>query len=320
LIAVLGGAAAWPFLGHAQQPERRRIGALYFFAKNDASSQAFVTAFTQALGSLGWREGENIRIDARFAAGDAALFKQYAAELVGLAPDAILASTGPAAFAVREQTRTTPIVFVVVPDPVTLGLVQSVAHPGGNITGFASYDASIVGKWLQLLKDAVPSVTRVAIIFNPETGFRLPLDREIAAARSFGVTATLAPVQDDAAIEEVIAAQAREPGGGLICLPDSFNVAHREVIIAAADHHHLPLISFDRIARAGGLMSYWFNSVELHAEAASYIDRILKGANPGDLPVQYPTKYSLIINLKTAKALGLTIPERVLELADEAIE
>ena len=195
MIAVLGGAAAWPLLGHAQQPERRRIGALYFFAKNDASSQAFVTAFTQALGSLGWREGENIRIDARLAAGDAALFKQYAAELVGLAPDVILASTGPVAFAVREQTRTIPIVFVIVPDPVTLGLVQSVAHPGGNITGFASYDASIVGKWLQLLKEVAPSVTRVAKIFNPDIflGSPLSFDPEIAAARSFGVTATPAP-------------------------------------------------------------------------------------------------------------------------------
>jgi putative tryptophan/tyrosine transport system substrate-binding protein len=231
-ITLLAGAAAWPPAGRAQQLQRvRRIGALYFFAQNDASSQSFVKAFTQALERLGWRDGENVRIDNRFAAGDLALFKQYAAQLVSLAPDAILASTGPAAFAVREQTRTIRIVFVVVPDPVTLGLVRSVAHPGGNITGFASYDASIVGKWLQLLKEAVPAVTRIAIIFNPDTGF-VPLDREIAAARSFGVTATLAPVQDDAAIEEVIAAHAREPGGGLICLPDSFNVAHREVIIA----------------------------------------------------------------------------------------
>jgi putative tryptophan/tyrosine transport system substrate-binding protein len=271
-------------------------------------------------GRLGWRDNENIRIDSRFAASDLALFKQYAAELVSLAPDAILASTGPAAFAVRDQTHTIPIVFVIVPDPVALGLVQSVAHPGGNITGFASYDASMVGKWLQLLKEAVPVVTRVAIIFNPDTGFVPPLDHEIATAQSLGVTATLAPVQDDKAIKGVIASQAGEPGGGLMCLPDSFNVAHREVIIAAADRHHLPLISFEGIARAGGLMSYWFNTVELHAEAASYIDRILKGANPGDLPVQYPTKYSLIINLKTAKALGLTIPERVLEIADEVIE
>ena len=293
---------------------------MYFFAQNDEGSQAFVTAFTQALERLGWREGENIRIDCRFAAGDPALFKQHAAELVGLAPDAILASTAPAALAMHEQTRTIPIVFVVVPDPVKLGLVRSVAHPGGNITGFASYDASIVGKWLQLLKEAAPAVTRVAIIFNPDTGFVLPLDREIAAARSFGVIATLAPVHDDAAIEEVTAAQAQKPGGGLICLPDSFNVAHREVIIVAANRHHLPLVSFDRLVRAGGLMSYWFDSVELHAEAASYIDRILKGANPADLPVQYPTKYSLIVNLKTAKALGLTLPPTLLALADEVIE
>jgi putative ABC transport system substrate-binding protein len=316
-ITVLGGTAAWPHVAHAQQGERmRRLGALY---SGDESFLPFVTAFAHALERLGWRDGENIRIDYRFAAGNPALFKKYAAQLVGLAPDAVLASTSPAVLAVEEQTHTIPIVFVIVPDPVALGLVQSVAHPGGNITGFASYDASIIGKWLQLLKQAAPAVTRVAIIFNPDLGF-VPLDREVATARSFGVTATLAPVHDDAAIEEVIAAQAGEPAGGLICLPDSFNVAHREVIIAAANRHHLPLVSFDRLVRAGGLMSYWFDAVDLYARAASYIDRILKGAKPADLPVQYPTKYSLIINLNTAKAIGLTIPPALLAAADEVIE
>lgn len=315
-ITVLSGTAAWPHVAHAQQAERmRRLGALY---SGDESFLPFVTAFAHALERLGWRDGENIRIDYRFAAGNPALFKKYAAQLVGLAPDAVLASTSPAVLAVEEQTHTIPIVFVIVPDPVALGLVQSVAHPGGNITGFASYDASIIGKWLQLLKQAAPAVTRVAIIFNPDLGF-VPLDREVAAARSFGVRATLAPVHDDAAIEEVIAAQAGEPGGGLICLPDSFNVAHREVIIAAANRH-LPLVSFDRLVRAGGLMSYWFDAVDLYVQAASYIDRILKGAKPADLPVQYPTKYSLIINLNTAKAIGLTIPPALLAAADEVIE
>ncbi len=245
-ITVLGGAAAWPLAGHAQQPERvRRVGVLIGFPENDPFAQGNVTAFAQALGRFGWVEGKNIRIDYRFAAGDPALFKTYAAELVGLSPDAILASTPPAVAALREQTRTIPIVFVLVVDPVGLGFVQSLARPGGNITGFGAFDAPIVGKWLQLLKEIAPAVTRVAVIFNPDTAPYAPLfNRAIeAAAPSFGMTVTLAPVHDDTAIEEAIAAQAREPGGGLISLPDPFTVAHRDVIIAAASRHRLPLIS-----------------------------------------------------------------------------
>jgi putative ABC transport system substrate-binding protein len=322
-IAALGsGAAALPLAGHAQQPERsRRVGVLIAFPENHPFAQAFVTAFAQALARLGWAEGKNIRIDYRFAGGDPTLYKTYAAELVGLIPDAILASTAPALAALREQTRTIPIVFVIVPDPVGLGFVQSLARPGGNITGFSSYDAPMIGKWLQLLREVAPGVTRVAVIFNPDTAaFRPLFDREIEAARSFGVTVTLAPVHDDAAIEEAIAAQARGPGGGLIILPDGFNVTHHDVIIAAAARHGLPAISTTEFPAAGGLMSYWFDAVDLHAQAASYIDRILKGASPADLPVQYPTKYSLIINLKTAKALGLTVPQSLLARADEVIE
>lgn len=320
-LAALGLAAAWPLAGHAQQPERvRRVGVLIAFPESHPFAQAFVAAFTQALERLGWVEGKNIRIDHRFAAGDPALFKAYAAELVGLAPDAILASTAPALAALQQQTHTIPIVFVIVPDPVGRGLVASLARPGGNVTGFASYDASIIGKWVQLLKEAAPAVTRASIIFNPDTALAPPLDPVIKAAASVGVNVTLAPVDDDAGIEAAIAAQAREPGGGLIILPDSFNVVHSGVIVAAAVRSKLPSIGWTEFSRVGGLISYWYDAVELHAEAASYIDRILKGANPADLPVQYPTKYSLIINLKTAKALGLTIPERVFELADEVIE
>lgn len=320
-IIVLGGAAAWPLAGYAQRPDRiARVGVLLYGSQKDPSTQTIVKAFAQALAHLRWVEGKNIRIYYRFAAGNWTLFKTYAAELVALAPDALLASTTPAVMALRAQTRTIPIVFVVVPDPVGLGVVQSIAHLGGNITGFASYDAAIIGKWIQLLKEVAPGVTRVAVIFNPKTAFAPPLDRPIAAARSLGVTATLAPVHDDATLEQMIAAQARAPGGGLVCLPDSFNVRHRAVIIAAAARHRLPLISLTEFARDGGLMSYWFGGVELHAAAASYIDRILRGAKPADLPVQYPTKYSLIINLKTARALGLTVPPLVLEQADEVIE
>ena len=313
---------AWPLAARAQQLERmRRIGVLMLLREGDPSWQKSRAAFEQALGRLGWVAGSNIRIDYRFAAGDPALFKTYAASLVGLMPDAILASATPGVAALRGQTRTIPIVFVYVADPVGQGFVQSLAHPGGNITGFSSFDTALMGKWLQLLKEAAPSLTRVAAIFNPDTtpyGFFTPeLD---AAGPSLGVTVTPAPVHDDAAIEEATAAQAREPGGGLICLPDSFTAAHREVIIAAATSHRLPLIGADVFPRSGGLMSYWLDPVELFAQAATYIDRILRGASPADRPVQQPTIYSLVINLKTAKALGLTVPDRVLDIADEVIE
>jgi putative ABC transport system substrate-binding protein len=322
-ISVLVAAVAWPLAGHAQQPERmRRVGALIGFAENDPFAQRSVTAFTDALGRFEWVEGKNIRIDYRFAAGDPNLYRSYAKELVGMMPDAILAGPGTAVAALREQTHTIPIVFVLTPDPVGQGFVQSLARPGGNITGFSSFDAPMMGKWLQFLKDVAPGVTRIAVIFNPDNWpFPLSPNPAIeAAALSLGMTVTLAPVHDDAGIEEAIASQAREPGGGLICLPDSFNTTHRDVIIAAATRHRLPLIGTREFPRAGGLMSYSFDPVDVYAQAASYIDRILKGASPAELPVQQPTKYSLIINLKTAKALGLTIPTGVLDIADEVIE
>jgi putative ABC transport system substrate-binding protein len=322
-LSVLSGATAWPLTGYAQQPERiRRVGVLMPWPENDPAGQASVTAFANALGRLGWSDGKNIRIDYRFAADDPALFGSYAAELVGLSPDAILASSTPGLAAVRQQTRAIPIVFVRVSDPVGQGFVQSLARPGGNITGFSAYDAPMMGKWLQLLKEVAPTVTRVAVIFNPATAPAVTFFNSAieAAAPSFGMAITLAPVHDDAAIEEAIAAEAREPGGGLVCLPDIFSITHRDVVIAAAARHSLPLISTIEFPRAGGLISYTFDPVDLHAQAASYIDRILKGASPADLPVQQPTKYSLVINLKTAKALGLTVPPRMLALADEVIE
>ncbi len=325
-ITLVGSAAAaWPLAAGAQQSERiRRVGVLIPFAENDPVVRASAAAFVQALGRFGWVEGKNIRIDYRFAAGDSTLFKTYAAELVGLAPDVILTGTPPAITAVRQQTQTIPIVFVLVIDPVGQGFVQSLARPGGNITGFSSYDAPLMEKWLQLLKEIAPGVTRVAVIFNPDTSpaaLLNMLNRVVeSAAPSVGVTVTLAPVRDDAAIEEAIAAQAHQPGGGLIGLPDSFTTSHRDVIIAAAAHHSLPLMGADVFPRAGGLMSYWFDTVDVYAQAASYIDRILKGTSPADLPVQQPTKFPLIINLKTAKALGLTVPQSILARADEVIE
>ena len=322
-IAVVGGAAAWPLAGHAEQAERvRRVGVLVPFRENDPFAQAIKTAFAQALGRFGWIDGKNIRIDYRLAAGDSTLIKTYAAQLVDLSPDVILASTTPAVAALQEQTHTIPIVSVLLVDPIGLGFVQSLARPGGDITGFTSYDPPILAKWLQLLKEIAPHLTHVAVIFNPDTVPEAPfVNRAIeAAAPSLGITVTLTPVHDDAGIEEAIAAQARKPGGGLITLPNVFNGAHRKVIIAATFRHSLPLIGTTEFVRDGGLMSYWFDAVELHAQAASYIDRILRGANAADLPVQQPTKYSLIINLKTAKALGLTVPLRMLDLADEVIE
>jgi putative ABC transport system substrate-binding protein len=323
LFGLLGGlVAAWPIAGHGQQPERvRRIGVLIAWPENSPAAQTTVTAFSQALGHLGWVEGKNIQIDYRFAA-DPTLLQRDAAELIAIAPDAILASTTPATAALRGQTRTIPLVFVNVLDPVGQGFVQSLAHPGGNITGFSAYDAPIMGKWVQLLREVAPRVTRVAVIFNPDTTpYARSLNRTIeAAAATLGMTVTLAPVRDDAEIEKAIAAQAHEPGGGLISLPDIFTTSHRDPISAAASGYGLPLIGIENVPRSGGLMSYWYDTLDMTAQAATYIDRILKGANPAELPVQQPTKFKFVINMKTATAIGLTVPPSLLARADEVIE
>ena len=315
-----GVAARWTW---QEQPERvRSVGVLMSPPESSPVAQASVAAFVQALRRFGWVEGKNIRIAYRFAAGDPTLLKAYAAELVGMSPDAILTGGSAAVRRCSSRPAQFPIVFSDIGDPVGQGFVQSLARPGANITGFGANDPTLLGKWLQLLKEIAPTVTRVAVIFNPDTALFAPLfNREIeAAAPSVAMTVVLAPVRDDAGIEEAIAAQAHEPGGGLIALPDSFNVTHRDVIIAAASRQRLPLIGTLQWPRAGGLIGYWFDGVDLHAQAASYIDQILKGASPADLPVQQPTKYSLIINVKTAKALGLTLPAAVLGMADELIE
>jgi putative ABC transport system substrate-binding protein len=275
---------------------------------NNPLGPTFVTAFVQALGRFGWIEGKNIRFDYRFAASDPTRFRTYAAELAGLSPDAILATSSAAIAALRQETGTIPIVFSYVADPVGQGFVQSLARPGGNITGFSAYDAPLMGKWLQLLKEIAPDVTRIAVIFNPDTApFATLYNSAIeAAAASLGMTVTLVPVHDDSGIEQA-AALAREPGGALIAFPDSFNTTHRDAINAVVVRHRLPQIG-NYVPRAGGLMSYWPDAVDGFAGAASYIDRILKGASPADLPVQQAPKFSLVINLKTAKALGLTVP------------
>jgi len=323
LIAGLTATAAASRRAWAQQPApMRRIGVLIAFSESDPLAQASKAAFTAALARFGWVEGKNVRIDYRFAAGDPALFKTFAAELVGLSPDVILASTPPAVVAVRQQTQAMPVVFIFMIDPVGLGLVQSLARPGDNTTGFGSFDARLVGKWLELLKDASPGISRVAMIFNPDTtvapAFTAAID---AAASAFGMTAKSLPVHDDLEIERAITAEAREPGGSLLTLPDSFNIAHRAAIIGTANRLGLPLMGLGEIyPRSGGLMSYFFDPVDMYAQAASYIDRILRGAKPGDLPVQQPDKFKLILNLKTAKALGLAVPQSLLQRADEVIE
>lgn len=323
LLLAAGAAAFAPAAGQARQPQRvRRVGALLPFPETDPLTRASVKAFVEALARLGWVAGKNIRLDFRFAVGDLALFKTRAAELVSLAPAAILASSVPAVEALRTQTRTIPIVFVLVVDPLGQGLVKSLAHPGGNITGFSFYDARLMGKWVQMLKEVAPGVTRIAVLFNPDTAPYAPLFcRAIeAAAPSFAMTVTLAPVRNDAGIKQAIGAVAQTPGGGLIILPESFVVTRRDVIIAAATRHRLPMMGATELfPRAGGLMSYWFDTVAVNAEAASYIDRILKGATPANLPVQRATKISLIINLKTAQALGLKVPPLILARADEVI-
>jgi len=323
-IALLGGAATWPLAARAQQGERiRRIGALIGFAETDSYGQASANAFRQGLKQLGWVEGRNIRVDYRFAAGDPALFKTYADELVGLRPDAILAAATPAVAVLQPMTRTIPIVFVLTADPVGQGFVQSLARPGGNITGFGVYVAPMMGKWLGLFKEIAPGLRHVAVIFNPDTAsFAKSFNQAIeATAQSLGVSVTLAPVHDDAAIEAAVAAQAQQPGGGVIVLPESFVITHRKTIIAAAARYRLPTFGMnDLFPRDGGLMSYSIDSVDTHRQGASYIDRILKGANPADLPIQEPTKFSLILNVKTAKELGLDVPVHLQQLADEVIE
>jgi putative ABC transport system substrate-binding protein len=323
LLAGLVAASAASGLADAEQPKPpRRLGVLMPWPENQPNTQARVKAFTQALGRLGWIEGKNIEIDYRFAAGDPALFKSYAAELVRLSPEAILASTPPAVVALQHETHTIPIVFVLVVDPVGIGLVQSLARPGGMITGFGASEAPLMGKWLQLLKETAPSLTRVSVVFNPDTQpYAALFNTALAAAgRSLGVTVILAPVHDEAGIGAA-AAEVRATDGGLIALPDAFNVTHHNAIIAAALRLGLPSIGFtETFPQDGALMSYWFNEVSAHAQAASYIDRILRGASPADLPVQEPTRYLLIINLKTAKALGLTVPRSLLQRADEVIE
>jgi putative tryptophan/tyrosine transport system substrate-binding protein len=301
----------------------RRIGVLMPLTMDDPDAQPRVTAFKRGLQELGWMNGRNVRIEYRWAAGDASRMRTYAAELVGLTPDVILANSSPILAALRQETRTVPIVFVIVIDPIGGGFVSNLAHPGGNITGFTNFEFSMGGKWLEMLKDAAPVVARVAVIFNPETAFyAVHFLRSVeAAASSLAVKPIATPIHDAAEIERAIDAFARESNGGLLVLPDTSTTVHRELIVALAGRHRLPAVfPFRFFATSGGLLSYGIDASDVFRQAASYIDRILRGANPGELPVQAPTKFELVINLKTAAALGLTISRDFLLRADEVIE
>jgi len=325
LLAALGGAAAtWPLAARAQQAERvRRIGVLAAYAENDPEAQARVVAFRQALQGLGWTEGRNIAMEYRWGAGDAGRARTFVAELVSLKPDVILAHGTPALTALYEATRTIPVVFVSVIDPVGAGTVQSLARPGANITGFSTFEPEIGGKWLELLKEIAPGLKRVAGVSDPAfRGFAGVWRAFEAMAPRFGVQVTSvsfhAPTDD---LESAVAAFAREEGGGLIVVPTALNALHRHRIFSVAAQNRLPAIyAFRFYATDGGLMSYGIDTVDLFRRGASYIDRILKGENPGELPVQAPTKFELVINLKTAKSLGLDVPVQLQQLADEVIE
>jgi len=322
-IGLLAGAAtAWPLAARAQQNGPvRRIGVLMPILETDTEAQPWVAAFREGLQQLGWIEGRNIRIDYRWA-GDFGRIRSYAEELVRLSPDVMVANGNPVVAAVLQQTRTVPIVFVQVADPVGSGFIQSLARPGGNITGLTNFELSMAGKWLELLKEIAPTLTRVAVILHPETAAHVAFLRVIQAmAPSVGVALTVAGVHDAVEIEGALTTFAAGANGGVIVLPHPVTGNHRDVIIRLAQRGHLPTIApFEYFAVDGTLMSYGVDSRDLFRRAGSYVDRILKDENPGDLPVQGPTKFEFVINMKAAKALGLTVPPSILLRADEVIE
>jgi putative ABC transport system substrate-binding protein len=322
-MTLLGGAAAWPLAARAQQDTRvRRIGVLMGGDENEPVWKTSVSAFTQALADLSWTDGRNVRMDLRWGGGDNNRIRALAQELVSLKPDIILAVGGVATAALQRETRTIPIVFVNVGEPVASGIVARLNRPGANITGFGSLVDTLGGKWLELLSEIAPGLKRAAIMFNPD--FRAAsvyMPSFEAAARSLKVMPIIAPVHSDAEIETTIIALGREPGGGLVVIGDDFVAVHRAPIISAAARHNVPAVyAGAQSVRNGGLLSYGYHPVDNFRRAATYVDRILRGEKPGDLPVQLPTKFEMVLNLKTAKALGLAVPPSILLRADEVIE
>jgi ABC-type uncharacterized transport system substrate-binding protein len=324
-ITLLGGAAAaWPVAARAQPADRmRRIGVLMASAGDDSESQARIAAFVQALKQLGWADGPNVRIDIRWATTDADDIRRHAAELAALAPDVLVAATGTVTAApLLQATRTVPIVFVQVIDPVGAGFVVSLARPGGNATGFTIYEYGMSGKWLELLKEIAPPMARAAVLRDPAIASGIgQFAAAQAVAPSLGVELSPVDVRDAGEIERAVTAFARSSNGGLIVTASALVTRHRDLIIALAARHRLPAVyAYRYMVAAGGLVSYGPDSIEQYRRAAGYVDRILKGEKPADLPVQAPTKYELVINLKTAKTLGLTVPDALLARADEVIE
>ncbi len=324
IAMISGGAAAWSLAARAQQLDRvRRIGVLMAYAESDEEGQADVEAFRQELQKLGWTDGRDLRIDYRWAAVNAEAMERFAKELVALQPDLILSQSTPTTVTLLHQTRTVPIIFANVGDPVGRGFVASLSRPGGNVTGFTAMEGSVAGKWLELLKEIAPRVARVAFLFNPATAtyaeyYLTPFK---AAAASFGVEAIAAPAHDMSEFESVVAAQAHTSNTGLIIMPDAFTIDHRTEITSLAARYRLPTIyPFRSFIEDGGLLSYGNNRLDNFRSAATYADRILKGARPSELPVQAPVKFELVINLKTAKALGLDVPLQLRQRADEVIE
>ena len=324
LLAALGGAAAaWPLAAGAQQGGRmRRVGVLQNLASDDPAEQARLMAFGQGLQELGWTIGRNVRIENRWSAGDPERIRRNTEEMVALAPDVILASGNAGVAPLLQATRTVPVVFVIVPDPVGAGFVDSLARPGGNATGFIAYEYGLSGKWLEVLKEIAPGVTRAAVIRDPALASGPGQFAAIQSiAPSLGVEVSPVNVRDAGEIERAITAFAHSPNGGLIVTGSALVGLHRHLIIALAARHKLPAVYVERTyVAAGGLVSYGSDFLDQYRRAASYVDRILKGEKPADLPVQQPTKYELVINLKTAKALGLDIPPTLLARADEVIE
>jgi putative ABC transport system substrate-binding protein len=324
-ITLLGGAATWPVAARAQQPEQvRRIGVLMPFVAADPLGRARFAALREGLEKLGWTQGRNIRIDTRWTTtSDVESMQRFAKELVALQPDLILTQSTPITATMLQETRTIPIVFALVADPIGSGFVASFPRPGGNVTGFVTMEPAMAGKWLELLKEIAPRVARVAFLFNPATAtyFEYWLNPFKATATSFVVEAITAPVRDTSELEAVITAQARKPNGGLIVMPDTFTDAHRVEITSLAARYRLPAVyPYRQFTAVGGLLSYGDDLIDNFRRAATYADRILKGTKPNELPVQAPVKFELVINLKTAKALGLDVPPTLLARADEVIE
>ena len=322
ITLVAGAAATWPLTARAQQTDRmRRIGVLLPYREGDAEGQAVVAAFQEGLRDLGWTAGRNVQFEIRWASGDPDKARSFAKELIGMTPDVIVPSSNQITTILQQETRTIPVVFILVGDPVGSGYVASMAQPGGNLTGFAVLENAIAGKWVETLSEVAPTVSRVGFILHPETPANVGLLRAAEAATPAALKLIPLGVHDSAEIEHAIDAFAAEPNGGLIIAPHAVTFANRDLLVELAARHRLPAVyAFRTFAASGGLISYGTNPLMVWREGATYVDRVLKGVKPADLPAQFPTKYELVVNLKTAKALGLTVPPLMLGRADDVIE